>query len=154
MGLTSHIAKIHSEYELPFYYPGQNVSVKDLDLEAAFEERQLSRNHEMDEYDLVNWGRPVEESEALFRDISCCEKPAFRWLGVNRHLNTKSLALDTSNSKSRAFGTDITNYTDTKRYRMDSSSDWSSKCVRLAMHRNIDCVKLEHDENITMLQQP
>ncbi|GJR57023.1 protein plastid transcriptionally active 10 [Tanacetum coccineum] len=109
-------------YELPFYYPGQNVSVKDLDLEAAFEERQyhnklkieamekraisykidkLSRNHEMDEYDLVHWRRSVEESEALLRDISCCGKPAFRWLGVNGHPNTKSLALDTSNSKRR-----------------------------------------------------
>ncbi|GKA52060.1 hypothetical protein Tco_0745256 [Tanacetum coccineum] len=30
-------------------------------------------------------------------------------------------------SKSRAFGTDITNYTGSKRYRNDSSSDWSSK---------------------------
>ncbi|GJT17834.1 protein plastid transcriptionally active 10 [Tanacetum coccineum] len=69
-----------------------NVSVKDLDLEAAFEERQyhnklkieamekgatsykidkLRRNHEMDEYDLVHWRRSVEEREALLRDISC-----------------------------------------------------------------------------------
>ncbi|XP_076887971.1 protein PLASTID TRANSCRIPTIONALLY ACTIVE 10-like [Bidens hawaiensis] len=69
-----------------------NVSIKDLDLEAAFEERQyhnalkkqameqgatsyriekLRRNHEMDEYDLVHWRRSVEEREALLRDISC-----------------------------------------------------------------------------------
>ncbi|XP_076957932.1 protein PLASTID TRANSCRIPTIONALLY ACTIVE 10-like [Bidens hawaiensis] len=69
-----------------------NVSIKDLDLEAAFEERhyhnalkeqameqgatsyrieKLRRNHEMDEYDLVHWRRSVEEREALLRDISC-----------------------------------------------------------------------------------
>ncbi|XP_071692264.1 protein PLASTID TRANSCRIPTIONALLY ACTIVE 10 [Rutidosis leptorrhynchoides] len=69
-----------------------NVSVKDLDLEAAFAEREhhnalkrqvmekgeatykidkLRRNHEMDEYDLVHWRRSVEEREALLRDISC-----------------------------------------------------------------------------------
>lgn len=69
-----------------------NVSVKDLDLEAAFAERQhhnelkrqameggatsykidkLRRNHEMDEYDLVHWRRSLEEREALLRDISC-----------------------------------------------------------------------------------
>ncbi|GJZ93278.1 hypothetical protein Tco_0665343 [Tanacetum coccineum] len=106
----------------------------------SFEMYKLRRNHGMDEYDLVHWRH--------------CGKPAFRWLGVNGHPNTKSLALDTSNSKRRAFGTDITNYTYTKRCQMDSSSDWSSKGVTVAMHRNIDCVKLEHDENITMLQQP
>ncbi|GJV62490.1 E2F transcription factor-like E2FF isoform X1 [Tanacetum coccineum] len=103
-------------------------------------------------YDIAN----VFQSMDLLEKIRHPEngKPAFRWLGVNGHPNTKSLALDTNNSKRRAFGTDITNYTDSKRYRMDSSSDWSSKGVTVAMHRNIDCVKFEHDENITMLQQP
>ncbi|KAL8456799.1 hypothetical protein ACS0TY_034876 [Phlomoides rotata] len=67
------------------------VSVKELDLEAAFAERQLhrrlkkeaeergetykitklKRNEEMDEYDLVHWRRSFEEREALLRDISC-----------------------------------------------------------------------------------
>nr|GEU68654.1 E2F transcription factor-like E2FF isoform X1 [Tanacetum cinerariifolium] len=103
-------------------------------------------------YDIAN----VFQSMDLLEKIRHPEngKPAFRWLGVNGHPNTKSLALDTNNSKRRAFGTDITNYTDSKRYRMDSSSDWNSKGVTVAMHRNIDCVKFEHDENITMLQQP
>ncbi|XP_062168854.1 protein PLASTID TRANSCRIPTIONALLY ACTIVE 10 [Alnus glutinosa] len=67
------------------------TSVKELDLEAAFAERELHnklrmeakergeeykvtklrRNIEMDEYDLVHWRRSFEEREALLRDISC-----------------------------------------------------------------------------------
>ncbi|XP_040988839.1 protein PLASTID TRANSCRIPTIONALLY ACTIVE 10 [Juglans microcarpa x Juglans regia] len=67
------------------------TSVKDLDLEAAFAEREfhnklrreakergegykitkLRRNIEMDEYDLIHWHRSFEEREALIRDISC-----------------------------------------------------------------------------------
>ncbi|KAG6589398.1 Protein PLASTID TRANSCRIPTIONALLY ACTIVE 10, partial [Cucurbita argyrosperma subsp. argyrosperma] len=67
------------------------TSVKELDLEAAFSERQvhnklrqeaqsrgeeykitkLRRNVEMDEYDLMHWRRSFEEREALIRDISC-----------------------------------------------------------------------------------
>ncbi|KAG6683884.1 hypothetical protein I3842_12G035000 [Carya illinoinensis] len=67
------------------------TSVKDLDLEAAFAEREfhnklrreakergegykitkLRRNIEMDEYDLLHWHRSFEEREALIRDISC-----------------------------------------------------------------------------------
>ncbi|KAL5543960.1 hypothetical protein UlMin_007744 [Ulmus minor] len=67
------------------------TSVKELDLEAAFAERQLlnkktmeakergeeykvtkmRRNIEMDEYDLLHWHRSFEEREALLRDISC-----------------------------------------------------------------------------------
>ncbi|PIN05782.1 hypothetical protein CDL12_21673 [Handroanthus impetiginosus] len=67
------------------------VSVKELDLEAAYAERQLHyklwkeaqergetykitrlrRNEEMDEYDFIHWRRSVEEREALLRDISC-----------------------------------------------------------------------------------
>ncbi|GAV68251.1 hypothetical protein CFOL_v3_11754 [Cephalotus follicularis] len=66
-------------------------SVKELDLEAAFSEREhhnklrreakergeeykifkLRRNIEMDEYDLIHWRRSFEEREALLRDISC-----------------------------------------------------------------------------------
>ncbi|CAH9088047.1 unnamed protein product [Cuscuta epithymum] len=67
------------------------LSVNDLDVEAAFIERQhhikmskeakgrgeqykitkLRRNVEMDEYDFIHWRRSVEEREALIRDISC-----------------------------------------------------------------------------------
>ncbi|KAL6182577.1 hypothetical protein ACLB2K_043996 [Fragaria x ananassa] len=67
------------------------TSVKELDLEAAFAERQLRntlrketeergeeykvtkmrRNIEMDEYDFLHWRRSLEEREALIRDISC-----------------------------------------------------------------------------------
>ncbi|KAG9138130.1 hypothetical protein Leryth_001373 [Lithospermum erythrorhizon] len=67
------------------------ISVKELDLEPAFAERQhhnklrdealkrgekykitqLRRNMEMDEYDLLHWRRSLEEREALLRDISC-----------------------------------------------------------------------------------
>ncbi|XP_023882746.1 protein PLASTID TRANSCRIPTIONALLY ACTIVE 10 [Quercus suber] len=67
------------------------TSVKELDLETAFAERQhhnklrreaeergekykidkLRRNIEMDEYDLLHWRRSFEEREALIRDISC-----------------------------------------------------------------------------------
>ncbi|KAB1217311.1 hypothetical protein CJ030_MR4G021010 [Morella rubra] len=67
------------------------TSVKELDLEAAFAEREhhnklrreakergekykitkLRRNTEMDEYDLIHWRRSLEEREALIRDISC-----------------------------------------------------------------------------------
>ncbi|GJU99710.1 hypothetical protein Tco_1328981 [Tanacetum coccineum] len=39
-------------YELPFYYLGQNVSVKDLDLEDAFEERQLKHGHTISSSDI------------------------------------------------------------------------------------------------------
>ncbi|KAE9453673.1 hypothetical protein C3L33_14438, partial [Rhododendron williamsianum] len=66
------------------------TSVKELDLEAALEERKfhnklreeakerrekyrvtkLRRNIEMDEYDFVHWRRSLEEREALIRDIS------------------------------------------------------------------------------------
>lgn len=67
------------------------TSVKELDLEAAFAERQyhnklrkeaeeigedykiskLRRNIEMDEYDFIHWRRSFEERQALLRDISC-----------------------------------------------------------------------------------
>ncbi|XP_057970174.1 protein PLASTID TRANSCRIPTIONALLY ACTIVE 10 isoform X2 [Malania oleifera] len=67
------------------------TSVKELDLEAALAEREhhnklrreaeergetykvtkLRRNIEMDEYDLIQWRRSLEEREALLRDISC-----------------------------------------------------------------------------------
>ncbi|XP_021736292.1 protein PLASTID TRANSCRIPTIONALLY ACTIVE 10-like [Chenopodium quinoa] len=67
------------------------TSVKELDLESAFAERQLHnrlqkeaeergenykvdklrRNIEMDEYDFIHWRRSFEEREALLRDISC-----------------------------------------------------------------------------------
>ncbi|CAL9030830.1 unnamed protein product [Prunus brigantina] len=67
------------------------TSVKELDLEAAFAERELRnrqrreakergeefkitnmrRNDEMDEYDFLHWRRSFEEREALIRDISC-----------------------------------------------------------------------------------
>ncbi|XP_031271860.1 protein PLASTID TRANSCRIPTIONALLY ACTIVE 10 [Pistacia vera] len=67
------------------------TSVKELDLEAAFAEREqhnrlrreatergedykismLRRNTEMDEYDFIHWRRSFEEREALIRDISC-----------------------------------------------------------------------------------
>lgn len=67
------------------------TSVKELDLEAAWAERQhhiklrkeaeergekykifkLRRNIEMDEYDFIHWRRSFEEREALLRDISC-----------------------------------------------------------------------------------
>ncbi|KAL0010548.1 hypothetical protein SO802_005656 [Lithocarpus litseifolius] len=67
------------------------TSVKELDLEPAFAERQhhnklkreaeergekykidkLRRNIEMDEHDLLHWRRSFEEREALIRDISC-----------------------------------------------------------------------------------
>ncbi|KAF8755813.1 hypothetical protein HU200_011285 [Digitaria exilis] len=70
-----------------------NVSIKELDLDAARAERQmikklkkeaeergeeykvgkLRRNKEMDEYDLMQWRRSYEEREALIRDI-CCRK--------------------------------------------------------------------------------
>lgn len=80
-------------------------------------------------------------------------KPSFRWLGLKGYPKTKSLALDTNNSKRRAFGTDITNHEDSKRNRIDSMSDWSSKDVTVAMHANFDCVKVEYDENTTMQQQ-
>ncbi|XP_058192308.1 protein PLASTID TRANSCRIPTIONALLY ACTIVE 10 [Rhododendron vialii] len=66
------------------------ISVKELDLEAALEERKfhnklreeakergekyrvtkLRRNIEMDEYDFVHWRRSLEEREALIRDNS------------------------------------------------------------------------------------
>ncbi|KAK7302219.1 hypothetical protein RJT34_13103 [Clitoria ternatea] len=67
------------------------VSVTELDLQAAYAERQhhdklckevkdrgeeykitkLRRNIEMDEYDYMQWRRSFEEREALIRDISC-----------------------------------------------------------------------------------
>ncbi|PPD76678.1 hypothetical protein GOBAR_DD26382 [Gossypium barbadense] len=50
------------------------TSVKELDLEAALAEREISqfrRNIEMDEYDYIHWRRSFEEREALIRDISC-----------------------------------------------------------------------------------
>ncbi|KAI3813180.1 hypothetical protein L1987_17898 [Smallanthus sonchifolius] len=81
-------------------------------------------------------------------------KPSFRWLGFKGHPKTKSQTLDTNNSKRRDFGTDITNHSDLKRNRMDSLSGWSSKDVTVAMHRNLDNVKIEYDENITTQVQP
>ncbi|XP_024975659.1 E2F transcription factor-like E2FF [Cynara cardunculus var. scolymus] len=80
-------------------------------------------------------------------------KPAFRWLGLKGDPKTKSQTLDTNNSKRRAFGTDITNHDDSKRHRIDSFSDWSSKEVSVAMHMNLDSVKVECDENLTMPPQ-
>ncbi|KAL7139553.1 hypothetical protein ABFS83_09G060400 [Erythranthe nasuta] len=67
------------------------IRLKELDLEAAFAEREhhrklskeaeergekykitmFKRNEEMDEYDLIHWRRSFEEREALLRDISC-----------------------------------------------------------------------------------
>ncbi|KAI3713194.1 hypothetical protein L1987_71767 [Smallanthus sonchifolius] len=81
-------------------------------------------------------------------------KPSFRWLGFKGHPKTKSQTLDTNNSTRRDFGTDITNHSDLKRNRMDSLSGWSSKDVTVAMHRNLDNVKIEYDENITTQVQP
>ncbi|KAJ9564339.1 hypothetical protein OSB04_000305 [Centaurea solstitialis] len=80
-------------------------------------------------------------------------KPAFRWLGLKGDPRTKSQTLDANSSKRRAFGTDITNHDDLKRHRMDSFSDWSSKEVSVAMHMNLESVKVECDENLTMLPQ-
>lgn len=80
-------------------------------------------------------------------------KPAFRWLGLKGDPKTKSQTLDTNNSKRRAFGTDITNHDDSKRHQIDSLSDWSSKEVSVAMHMNLDNVKVECDENLTMPSQ-
>ncbi|KAJ0692585.1 putative transcription factor E2F-DP family [Helianthus annuus] len=74
-------------------------------------------------------------------------KPSFRWLGPK----TKSQTLDTN--KRRGFGTDITNHEALKRKHVDSLSDWSSKDVTVAMHGNIDCVKVEYSENNTTQQQ-
>ncbi|GAB2289411.1 Protein PLASTID TRANSCRIPTIONALLY ACTIVE 10 [Dionaea muscipula] len=85
------------EYTKAYYKKGQipkvilKTSVRELDLESAFAERQLNnrlqkeaeergehykvtklrRNLEMDEYDLIHWRRSFEEREALIRDISC-----------------------------------------------------------------------------------
>ncbi|KAI3665918.1 hypothetical protein L6452_44553 [Arctium lappa] len=80
-------------------------------------------------------------------------KPAFRWLGLKGDPKTKSQTLDTNNSKRKAFGTDITNHDDSKRHRIDSLSDWSSKEVSVAMHMNLDSVKVECDENLSMPPQ-
>ncbi|KAL8248719.1 hypothetical protein R6Q59_005587 [Mikania micrantha] len=76
-------------------------------------------------------------------------KPSFRWLG----LKNKSQSLDANSLKRRAFGTDITNHDNSKSKQIDSLSDWSSKDVTVAMHSNVDCVKVEYNENITMLKQ-
>lgn len=95
-------------------------------------------------------------------------KPSFRWLGLKGEKETKSLQpLDTNtitnSSKRRAFGTDITNNvndSDSKRYRIESLSDWSSKEVTVAMHgnmnMNIDIVKveMESDENLCLPLHP
>ncbi|XP_076901828.1 E2F transcription factor-like E2FF [Bidens hawaiensis] len=81
-------------------------------------------------------------------------KPSFRWLGFKGHPKTKSETVDTDNSKRRDFGTDITNRDDLKRNRMDSLSDWSSKEVTVAMHGNLENVKIEYDENVTTQIQP
>ncbi|KAL4568420.1 hypothetical protein LXL04_024032 [Taraxacum kok-saghyz] len=75
-------------------------------------------------------------------------KPSFRWLGLKGHQKTECTTLDTNSSKRRAFGTDITNNDnndDSKRYRM---SEWSSKEVTVAIHGNVDIVKVESDENL------
>jgi len=99
-------------------------------------------------YDIAN----VFSSMGLLEKTRHLEsgKPSFRWLGSK----TKSQTLDTTNSlKRRAFGTDITNHGDSKGKQIDSLSDWSSKNVTVAMHSNIDCVKVEHNETITMQQQ-
>nr|GEX06708.1 hypothetical protein [Tanacetum cinerariifolium] len=45
-------------------------------------------------------------------------------------------------SKSRAFGTDITNYTGSKRYQNDSSSDWSSKASTTQRNLYLACSRL------------
>ncbi|KAK9052433.1 hypothetical protein SSX86_029062 [Deinandra increscens subsp. villosa] len=81
-------------------------------------------------------------------------KPSFRWLGLKGHPKTKFQTLHTSNPKRRDFGTDITNHGDVKRNRTDSLSDWSSKDVTVAMHGNVNNVKIEYDENVTMQIQP
>ncbi|XP_048229907.1 E2F transcription factor-like E2FF isoform X2 [Ricinus communis] len=49
-------------------------------------------------------------------------KPAFRWLGW-RGNNGSAASLEL---KKRAFGTDITNYNNTKRNRVESATDWNS----------------------------
>lgn len=71
-------------------------------------------------------------------------KQSFRWMGPK----IVSQTLETNSSKRRAFGTDITNHEDLKRKRIDCSKE-----VTVAMHSNIDCKKVEHNENITMQQQ-
>ncbi|KAL4554228.1 hypothetical protein LXL04_039659 [Taraxacum kok-saghyz] len=75
-------------------------------------------------------------------------KPSFRWLGLKGHPNSECITLDTNSSKRRAFGTHITNNDnneESKRYRM---SEWSSKEVIVAIHGNVDIVKVECDENL------
>lgn len=103
-------------------------------------------------YDIANVFQSMNLLEKMRHPES--GKPAFRWLGLKGYPKTKALTLDTTNSKQRAFGTDITNSVDLKRNRIDSVSDWSSKDVTVAMHGNIDFIKVECDENITMQQQP
>ncbi|XP_023732692.1 protein PLASTID TRANSCRIPTIONALLY ACTIVE 10 isoform X2 [Lactuca sativa] len=92
-----------------------NVSVKDLDLDAAYAERQhhnklkieamekgatsykidkLRRNHEMDEYDFVHWRRSVEEREALLRDISCRRAVGLPLEEPGRYHDPSSVAKD------------------------------------------------------------
>ncbi|CAH1413056.1 unnamed protein product [Lactuca virosa] len=119
-------------------------------------------------YDIAN----VFSSMGLLEKMRHPEsgKPSFRWLGLKGEKETKSLQpLDTNtitnSSKRRAFGTDITNNvndSDSKRYRMESLSDWSSKEVTVAMHgnmnmnMNIDIVKveMESDENLCLPLHP
>ncbi|XP_071703277.1 E2F transcription factor-like E2FF [Rutidosis leptorrhynchoides] len=98
-------------------------------------------------YDIAN----VFQSMNLLEKVRHPEsgKPAFRWLGVKGYPGSKASPLDATNSKQRAFGTDITNSVDLKRNHTDSVSDWSSKDVTVAMHGNIDFLKVECDENIT-----
>ncbi|KAK9699476.1 hypothetical protein RND81_08G176000 [Saponaria officinalis] len=86
---VEHSTVFYKKSELPLTI--LKTSVKELDLESAFAERQhhnklekeakergeeykidkLRRNIEMDDYDLIHWRRSFEEREALLRDISC-----------------------------------------------------------------------------------
>ncbi|XP_076930765.1 E2F transcription factor-like E2FF [Bidens hawaiensis] len=72
---------------------------------------------------------------------------------IEKGSNATSKTLDTNVSKRRAFGTDITNHDDSKRKQIDAMSDWSSKDVTVAMHSNIDFMKVKYNENITTQKQ-
>lgn len=87
------------------------TSVRDLDLESAFAERQhnkrlqkeaeergeefkvakLRRHLEMDEYDLIHWRRSFEEREALIRDVSCRQALGLPLEEPGRYANAREL---------------------------------------------------------------
>ncbi|KAI3933484.1 hypothetical protein MKX01_022063 [Papaver californicum] len=76
------------------------TSHKELDLDATRAERELRRNIEMDEYDLIHWRRSFEERKALLRDISC---PLYRydyWGEPKNSEKSKQERLNDSHKKS------------------------------------------------------